>query len=30
MFQCDVPAVPTLQQDDETIRITRYDFQPGR
>lgn len=29
MFQCDVPAVPTLQQDDETVRITRYDFQPG-
>jgi quercetin dioxygenase-like cupin family protein len=29
MFQCDVPAVPTLQQDDEAIRITRYDFAPG-
>jgi quercetin dioxygenase-like cupin family protein len=29
MFECKIPAVPTLQQDDETIRITRYDFAPG-
>lgn len=29
MFACDVPALATLQQDDETIRITRYDFEPG-
>jgi beta-alanine degradation protein BauB len=29
MFECKIPAVPALQQDDETIRITRYDFEPG-
>lgn len=29
MFKCDIPAVATLQQDDETVRITRYDFPPG-
>ncbi len=28
-FACTVPAIPTLQQDDETIRITRWDFEPG-
>ena len=28
-FKCTVPAVPTLQQDDETARITRWDFEPG-
>ena len=28
-FQCDVPAVPTLQQDDDIVRITRWDFAPG-
>lgn len=28
-FACTIPAVPTLQQDDETVRITRWDFQPG-
>ena len=28
-FKCDQPAVPTLQQDDETVRITRWDFAPG-
>lgn len=27
-FQCDVPAVPTLQQDDDIVRITRWDFAP--
>ena len=27
-FQCTVPAVPTVQQDDETVRITRWDFEP--
>lgn len=29
MFECKVPALPTLQQDDANIRITRYDFEPG-
>lgn len=29
MFECTTPAVPTLQHEDETIRITRYDFEPG-
>src|SRR3954466_9075013 len=28
-FKCDQPAVPTLQQDDEIVRITRWDFAPG-
>ncbi len=28
-FQCDVPASPTVQQDDETVRITRWEFPPG-
>ncbi len=28
-FKCTVPAVPTLQQDDEAVRITRWDFEPG-
>ncbi len=29
MFECKVPAVPTTQQDDDAIRITRWDFEPG-
>jgi quercetin dioxygenase-like cupin family protein len=28
-FKCTVPAVPTVQQDDEAVRITRWDFEPG-
>ena len=28
-FSCTIPATPTVQQDDETIRITRWDFEPG-
>ena len=28
-FACTIPAVPTLQQDDDNLRITRWDFQPG-
>lgn len=28
-FVCDIPAVPTVQVDDETARITRWDFPPG-
>ena len=28
-FICTIPAVPTLQQDDATLRITRWDFPPG-
>lgn len=28
-FACDIPAVPTVSQDDETVRITRWDFAPG-
>ena len=28
-FKCTEPAVPTLQQDDEAVRITRWDFAPG-
>jgi len=28
-FRCTVPAVSTVQQDDQDIRITRWDFPPG-
>jgi beta-alanine degradation protein BauB len=28
-FKCDVPAVPTVQLDDDAIKITRWDFAPG-
>src|ERR1041385_5287080 len=28
-FKCNQPAVPTLQQDDAAVRITRWDFAPG-
>lgn len=28
-FACTTPAIPTVQQDDDTIRITRWDFEPG-
>lgn len=28
-FRCSEPAVPTVQQDDDTVRITRWDFAPG-
>lgn len=28
-FKCNVPAVPTVQQDDPVLRITRWDFSPG-
>ncbi|MDJ1159181.1 cupin domain-containing protein [Chelatococcus sp. SYSU_G07232] len=28
-FECTVPAVPTVQQDDASVRITRWDFAPG-
>jgi quercetin dioxygenase-like cupin family protein len=27
-FQCTTPAVATVQQDDATLRITRWDFAP--
>lgn len=29
VFKCTEPAIPTVQQDDESIRITRWDFAPG-
>jgi beta-alanine degradation protein BauB len=28
-FKCTIPATPTVQQDDEAVRITRWDFAPG-
>jgi len=28
-FKCNEPAVPTIQQEDTTVRITRWDFAPG-
>lgn len=28
-FKCTQPAVPTVQQDDATARITRWDFAIG-
>ena len=27
-FACSIPAVATVQQDDEAVRITRWDFEP--
>jgi quercetin dioxygenase-like cupin family protein len=29
MFEGEVPAVPTLQHEDDAVRITRWDFGPG-
>lgn len=29
VFQCTQPAVPTVQLDDDAVRITRWDFAPG-
>jgi len=28
-FVCTIPAVPTVQQDDASVRVTRWDFTPG-
>ena len=28
-FKCTLPAAATVQQDDEAVRITRWDFVPG-
>jgi len=28
-FKCTIPATATVQQDDEAVRITRWDFAPG-
>ena len=28
-FQCNQLAVPTIQKEDDTVRITRWDFAPG-
>ena len=28
-FKCTEPAVPTVHQEDATVRITRWDFAPG-
>lgn len=28
-FACTIPATPTVQLDDEAVRITRWDFPPG-
>ena len=28
-FVCDTPAAPTVLQDDDVVRITRWDFAPG-
>jgi mannose-6-phosphate isomerase-like protein (cupin superfamily) len=28
-FKCDIPAKPDVQQDDDVVRITRWDFDPG-
>lgn len=28
-FKCTIPAVPTVQRDDDDLRITRWDFEPG-
>jgi beta-alanine degradation protein BauB len=28
-FKCNEPAVPTVQQEDAAVRVTRWDFAPG-
>ncbi len=28
-FTCTIPAKPTVQVDDDRVRITRWDFEPG-
>jgi mannose-6-phosphate isomerase-like protein (cupin superfamily) len=28
-FKCNEPAIPTIQQEDATVRVTRWDFAPG-
>ena len=28
-FTCECPAVPTVQVDNDRVRITRWDFAPG-
>ena len=28
-FQCNQLAVPTIQKEDDAVRITRWDFAPG-
>ncbi len=28
-LRCRAPAVATIQQDDEHVRVTRWDFPPG-
>jgi quercetin dioxygenase-like cupin family protein len=28
-FSCTIPARPTVQIDDDRVRITRWDFEPG-
>jgi quercetin dioxygenase-like cupin family protein len=28
-FKCTIPATSTLQHEDEAVRITRWDFEPG-
>jgi quercetin dioxygenase-like cupin family protein len=28
-FVCSIPAQPTVQLDDDAVRITRWDFAPG-
>lgn len=28
-FTCTIPAVGTVQRDDEVARVTRWDFAPG-
>jgi quercetin dioxygenase-like cupin family protein len=29
VFNCSIPAIPTIQRDDDEFRITRWDFEPG-
>jgi quercetin dioxygenase-like cupin family protein len=28
-FKCNEPAIATVQKDDSSVRITRWDFAPG-
>jgi quercetin dioxygenase-like cupin family protein len=28
-FTCAIPAIASVQQDDDVVKITRWDFEPG-
>ena len=28
-FECTIPAKPTVQREDDDVKVTRWDFEPG-